>query len=77
MDEALSSKMAGGDIKITLADEGAKIKWTDELDEVLPPWEMDEVVPSWDDPHWSRCKVTGDSKIRYFSRILLIIKLIF
>ena len=49
--------MAGGDIKITLADEGAKIMWADELEEVLPPWEMDEVVPSWDDPHWSRCKV--------------------
>ena len=49
--------MAGGDIKITLADEGASIKWADELEEVFPPWEMDEVVPSWDDPHWSRCKV--------------------
>ena len=56
MDEAVSSKMAGGD-KITLADEGASIKWADELEEVFPPWEMDEVVPSWDDPHWSRCKV--------------------
>ena len=36
-------KMEGGDVNITLGEEGGSINWTDELDEEIPPWEKEDV----------------------------------
>ena len=35
------------DIEVTFADKDASIKWSDEMDEILPPWKDPEVKPTW------------------------------
>ena len=52
-------KMEGGEVNITLGEEGGSINWTDELDEEIPPWEKEDVkIPTWNDnAYWSRCEV--------------------
>ena len=47
--KVFQKKMAVGDIKITLGEEGGSINWVDDLDEEIPPWEnMDMDIPHWD-----------------------------